>query len=56
MTRSNPAARGTGGADDTAGRTGEDRILALEAPGLRQPAIRLHYSRVPASSAATWST
>ena len=30
------------GADDAAGRAGQDRVLALEARGLRQPAMGLH--------------
>ena len=34
--------RGARRADDAAGRTGEDRVLALEAGGIRQAAVRLH--------------
>ncbi len=34
--------RGACRADDAAGRTGEDRVLALESGGIRQSAVRLH--------------
>ena len=34
--------RGARRADDAAGRTGEDRVLALEAGGVGQSAVRLH--------------
>ena len=34
--------RGLGGADDAAGRAGQDRVLALEQPRVDQPAIALH--------------
>ena len=34
--------RGPGGADDAAGRAGEDRVLALEQARVDQPAIALH--------------
>ncbi len=34
--------RGLHGADDAAGRAGQDRVLALEQAGVGQPAVRLH--------------
>ena len=45
------------GADDAAGRPGQDRVLALEAPGVDQPAVRLHEHQPDvAERAATRST
>ena len=59
MMRSKPARRGgLDRADDAAGGTGEDRILALEGARVGEAAVRLHEheARASPSSPATWST